>query len=95
MRYRDEFFNLPPPALPGSLKQSSQKALSSKEFPVSAVKICRGYMEYKVIIQENLCNGAIYIHAFPLEPASLDEAMKFRAMNYHSDCVFIVEFSGN
>lgn len=52
-------------------------------------------MEYKVIIQENMSNGAIYIHTFPLEVAYVQEAMKFRAMDYHSDCVFILEYCSN
>jgi len=52
-------------------------------------------MEYKVIIQENLDNGAIYIHTFPLDQYYVQEAMQFRAMDYHSDCVFILEYCQN
>jgi hypothetical protein len=52
-------------------------------------------MEYKVVIQENLDNGNIYIHDFPLEPDSVHEAMRFRALDYHSDCVFILEYCAN
>ena len=52
-------------------------------------------MEYKVIIQENLDNGLIYMHNFPLEPESVLEAIRFRAMDYHSDCVFILEYCCN
>ncbi len=52
-------------------------------------------MEYKVIIQENLSNGAIYMHDFPLEKAYAQEAMKFRGLDYHSDCIFILEYSLN
>lgn len=52
-------------------------------------------MEYKVIIQENLDNGAIFMHTFPLEPTSFHEAMKFRGAHYHSDCVFILEYCTN
>lgn len=49
-------------------------------------------MEYKVVIQENLENGAVIFHSFPLEPLSLQEALSFRAMHYHSDCFFVVEY---
>ena len=52
-------------------------------------------MEYKVIIQENLCNGTIYIHNFPLEPLNFQEALRFRALDYHSDCVFVLEYCAN
>jgi len=52
-------------------------------------------MEYKVVIQENLENGGIYIHTFYLDPLYLDEAMRFMKMDFHSDCVFIVEYSLN
>lgn len=52
-------------------------------------------VEYKVVIQENLENGAIYFHTFPLDPLSLQEGLRFRSMNYHSDCFFIVEYSLN
>jgi hypothetical protein len=52
-------------------------------------------MEYKVVIQENLSNGSIYIHNFPLESDSVQEAMIFRALDYHSDCVFILEYCCN
>jgi hypothetical protein len=52
-------------------------------------------MEYKVVIQENLENGSIYIHTFPLEPSHIEDAMKFRRLTFHSDCVFIVEYSLN
>lgn len=52
-------------------------------------------MEYKVIIQENLSGGDIYIHDFPLAPDYIQEAMRFRALAYHCDCVFILEYSLN
>ena len=52
-------------------------------------------MEYKVIIQENLCNGSIYIHNYTLEAEYFHEALQFRALHFHSDCVFIVEYSTN
>jgi len=52
-------------------------------------------MEYKVVIQENLCNGHTYIHTFPLEPEYMDEAVTFRTMSFHADCIFIVEYSLN
>lgn len=52
-------------------------------------------MEYKIIIQENMENGNIYIHDFPLEPSSIEEAMKFRQLDYHSDCVFVLEYCEN
>ncbi len=52
-------------------------------------------MEYKVIIQENIGNGNIYMHTFPLESEYIHEAMRFRAAQYHSDCVFILEYCQN
>ena len=52
-------------------------------------------MEYKVVIQENLENGIIYFHIFPLDPLSFNEALTFRSLDYHSDCFFIVEYSLN
>ncbi|MBI5056656.1 MAG: hypothetical protein HZB61_08585 [Nitrospirae bacterium] len=52
-------------------------------------------MEYKVVIQENLDDGNLFFHNYPLEPFSFKEALKFRAMSYHSDCFFIVEYSLN
>jgi hypothetical protein len=53
------------------------------------------YMEYKVIIQENMGNGNIFMHTFPLESAYVQEALKFRDANYHSDCVFVLEYCQN
>jgi hypothetical protein len=47
-------------------------------------------MEYKVVIQENLCNGSIYIHSFSLEAEYAQEAMRFMALEYHSDITLIV-----
>ena len=55
----------------------------------------RGEMEYTVIIQENMDNGDIYMHNFPLESDYVEEAMEFRYCDYHSDCVFILEYSVN
>jgi len=55
----------------------------------------REIMEYKVVIQENLCNGSIYIHNYTLEAEYFNEALQFRALHFHSDCVFIVEYSTN
>lgn len=52
-------------------------------------------MEYKIIIQENLDNGAIYMHNFPLEGAQLREALKFRELNFHNDCIFVLEYCVN
>ena len=52
-------------------------------------------MEYKVIIQENMNNGDIYMHNFPLESSYVEEAMEFRCCDYHSDCIFILELSDN
>lgn len=52
-------------------------------------------MEYKVIIQENLENGSIYIHNFPLEPNHVEDAKNFRMLTFHSDCVFIAEYCLN
>ncbi len=52
-------------------------------------------MEYKVVIQENLGNGAIYMHTFPLEPLHIEEALRFMKLDYHSDCVFILEYCLN
>jgi len=52
-------------------------------------------MEYMVIIQENLENGSIYLHNFDMEECAMEEAIKFRDCNYHSDCVFIISYSKN
>jgi hypothetical protein len=52
-------------------------------------------MEYKILIQENLGNGDIYMHTFPLEPATVSEAFKFRSLHYHADCVFVLEYCEN
>ena len=52
-------------------------------------------MEYRIIIQENLDNGAIYVHTFPMEPCTLEEALRFRGLHFHSDCVFVIEYSLN
>ena len=52
-------------------------------------------MEYKIVIQENLDNGVIYMRTLPLEPASVPDAMKFRAAHYHSDCIFILQYCLN
>ncbi len=52
-------------------------------------------MEYKVVIQENLENGTIYFHIFPLDPLNFNEALTFRSLDYHSDCFFVVEYSLN
>jgi len=52
-------------------------------------------MEYKILIQENLGNGEIYMHNFPLEPATVSEAFKFRSLYYHADCVFVLEYCDN
>ncbi len=48
-----------------------------------------------MIIQENLDNGSIYVHSYPIEPEYVNEALTFRAQHYHSDCVFILEYSLN
>ena len=48
-----------------------------------------------MIIQENLDNGSIYLHSYPLEPATMNEALTFRAELYHSDCIFILEYCLN
>ncbi len=52
-------------------------------------------MEYKIIILEKLGNGSLYTHTFPLEPDALEEGLKFRALHFHSDCVFILEYCTN
>lgn len=52
-------------------------------------------VEYKLVIQENLENGIIYFHIFPIDPLNLNEALKFRSLDYHSDCFFVVEYSLN
>lgn len=52
-------------------------------------------MEYKVVIQENLENGTIYFHIFPLDPLNFNEALTFMSLDYHSDCFFVVEYSLN
>ncbi len=52
-------------------------------------------MEYKIVIQENLDNGDIYMHTFPLDPCTVDEALKFRELDYHTDCVFVLEYCEN
>ena len=52
-------------------------------------------MEYRIIIQENMRDGAIFMHNFALSPCSFNDAMKFRSMDYHSDCVFILGYSNN
>ena len=52
-------------------------------------------MEYRILIQENLDNGDIYMHTFPLEPSSMQEAISFRSHHYHSDCVFVLEYCDN
>jgi len=67
-----------------SYEQVSEMRMTKKEI-----------MKYKVVIQENLENGSIYFHDFPLAPLSLQEGLRFRSMHYHSDCFFIVEYSLN
>ncbi len=52
-------------------------------------------MKYSIIIQENLDNGSIYMRAFPLNPCSVHEALRFRGLSYHSDCIFIPEYCLN
>lgn len=52
-------------------------------------------MEYKLVIQENLDNGNIYIHSFSLDPCTIKEALAFRYENYHSDCVFVLSYCQN
>ncbi len=52
-------------------------------------------MEYKVVIQENMDNGSVYMHNFHLDPLYIEEALHFMKLSFHSDCVFIVEYSLN
>jgi len=52
-------------------------------------------IECKIIIQEHLENGANYIHNFPLDVQFIDEAFNFMKEEYHSDCIFIIEYSLN
>ena len=66
-----------------------------KEISILTVEKYRFAMEYKVVIQENLCNGSIYVHSFPLEAEYIKEAMRFMKLDYHSDCVFVLEYCPN
>ena len=51
--------------------------------------------ECRIIIQEHLENGANYFHNFPLCEDYVDEAVEFMKQEYHSDCIFIIEYSLN
>ncbi len=52
-------------------------------------------MEYKLIIQENMLDGDIFMHGFILSPCAISDAFEFRSNDYHSDCVFILAYSNN
>jgi hypothetical protein len=52
-------------------------------------------MEYKIIIQENERNGAIYIRTLPLDPSFVQEAMRVREACGNSYCVFVLEYCQN
>ncbi len=52
-------------------------------------------MEYRIIIQENLDGGAIHMHILPSNPCTIDDALWFRSLDYHSDCVFVVQYAFN
>ena len=49
----------------------------------------------RILIQEHLENGANYIHNFPLDDHYADEAVAFMKQEYHSDCIFFIEYSLN
>ena len=66
-----------------------------KEIPVSVDNKERLIMEYKIIIQENLNNGAIFMHSFPLESPYVREALRFRELDFHSDCIFVPAYCLN
>lgn len=59
------------------------------------MRIAGDGMEYKVIIQENMGCGNIYMHNFALDRRHLKDALRFRSLDYHSDCVFIAGYSNN
>jgi len=52
-------------------------------------------MEYSVIIQENMSSGDIIMHYFTLDQRHLEDALRFRAQDYHADCVFVLGYSIN
>jgi len=52
-------------------------------------------MEYKLLILEKLDDDYISSHAFPLDKYSLDDALKFRTLHFHIDCVFVLEYCIN
>ncbi len=52
-------------------------------------------MEYKILIMEKLLSGKMYSHIYPIDPFNLEEAERFRAMHFHSDCIFLLEYSLN
>jgi len=52
-------------------------------------------VECRIIIQEHLENGGNYIHNFPLGEEFVEDAVEFMKQEYHSDCIFIIEYSLN
>ena len=51
--------------------------------------------ECRIVIQEHLENGANYFHNFSLDKHYVEEAVAFMRQEYHSDCIFIIEYSLN